>query len=261
MFKQGNEFVTVLTATYVQHIICPLFAADHYSCRLIDAIVRDTNENFNKSKKVQPPVGQVSSEDGQVVAALRPRFDRHALVVACYQSVQEAPSLLGKALFAFVDGASALGGLAAVPTEADLSDHAFEKLSHIVLQRRRCLNEFTVKHHCTRSALWEKNTNRKRINSSDSISQSLAIIRSLTLTFYSNFSGPDQVALVAHEDDGKVFGLAGTPQRDTELRGGVEAGAVRDGVHDDVSTPNLQTVDLRGVVLRLLTGRDRFTFV
>lgn len=156
MFKQGNEFVTVLTATYVQHIICPLFAADHYSCRLVDAIVRDTNENFNKSKKVQPPVGQVSSEDGQVVAALRPRFDRHALVVACYQSVQEAPSLLGKALFAFVDGASALGGLAAVPTEADLSDHAFEKLSHIVLQRRRCLNEFTVKHHCTRPALWEK---------------------------------------------------------------------------------------------------------
>lgn len=253
----------MITATYVQHIICPLFAADHHSCRLVDVIIRDitTRENFSKTKKVQPPVGQVSSEDGQVVAALRPRFDRHALVVACYQSVQEAPSLLGKALFAFVDGAPAFGGLAAVPTEADLSDHALEKLGHIVLQRRRRLNELTVKHHCTRSALWEKNKkkNRKRINSSDSINRSLAIIRSLILTFYSDFSGPDQVTLVAHEDDGKVFGLAGASQRDTELRGRIEAGAVRDGVHDDVSTPNLQTVDLRGVVLRLLTGRDTRT--
>lgn len=80
----------------------------------------------------------------------------------------------------------------------------------------------------------------------------------MTPTFHSNFSGPDQVALVAHEDDGNVFGLAGASQRDAELRGGVEAVAVGDGVNDDISTPNLQTVVLRGVVLPLLTGgRDR----
>lgn len=90
------------------------------------------------------------------MAALGPRFDCHALVVARYQSVQEAACLLGNALFAFVDGASALDGLAAIPTEADLSDHTLEQLGHVVLQRRRCLNELTIKYHCTRSALWEK---------------------------------------------------------------------------------------------------------
>lgn len=98
----------------------------------------------------------MSSEDGQVVAALGPRFDCHALVVARHQSVQEAPCLLGNALFAFVDGTPALDGLAAIPTEADLSDHALEQLGHVVLQRRRRLNELAVKHHRTRSALWEK---------------------------------------------------------------------------------------------------------
>lgn len=81
----------------------------------------------------------------------------------------------------------------------------------------------------------------------------------MTPTFHSDFSGPDQVALVAHEDDGKVFGLAGTSQRNTELGGGVEAGAVGDGVDDDVSTPNLQTIVLRGVVLPLLTGTETWT--
>ncbi len=87
------------------------------------------------------------------MAALGPHFDGHALVVACYQSVQKASGLLGKAFFAFVDGASALDRLADIPTEADLSNHALEKLSHVVLQRCRSLNELTVKHHCTRSAL------------------------------------------------------------------------------------------------------------
>lgn len=98
------------------------------------------------------------SEDGQVVAALGPHLDRHALVVACYQTVQEAASLLGNALFAFVDGASALYDFSAVPTKADLSDHALEQLRHIVLQRRRSLNELAVKHYRTCSALWEKKT-------------------------------------------------------------------------------------------------------
>lgn len=81
----------------------------------------------------------------------------------------------------------------------------------------------------------------------------------MTPTFHSDFSGPDQVALVAHKDDGKVFGLAGASQRDTELSGGVEAGAVGDGVDDDVSTPDLQTVFLRGDVVLLLTGRETWT--
>lgn len=103
-----------------------------------DTIVHDitTRENFNESKKVQPdaPCGHVSSEDGQVVAALGPHFDSHALVVACYQAVQEAASLLGKALFAFVDRVSALDGLAAALTEADLSDHTLKQLGHVVLQ-------------------------------------------------------------------------------------------------------------------------------
>lgn len=81
----------------------------------------------------------------------------------------------------------------------------------------------------------------------------------MTPTFDSDFSGPDQVALVAHEDDGKVFGLAGASERDTELRGGVEAGAVGDRVDDDISTPHLQTVVLRGAVLPLLRGRETWT--
>lgn len=81
----------------------------------------------------------------------------------------------------------------------------------------------------------------------------------MTLTFHSNLSGPDQVALVTHEDDGNVFGLASASQRDTELRGRVEAGAVGDGVNNDISTPNLQTVVLRGGVLPLLTGRETWT--
>lgn len=75
-------------------------------------------------------------------------------------------------------------------------------------------------------------------------------------TFHSNFSGPDQVALVAHEDDGKVFCLAGASQCDTELGSRVEAGSVGDGVDNDVSTPHLQAVFLRGAVLPLLTGSE-----
>lgn len=78
----------------------------------------------------------MSSENGQVVAALGPHFHRHALVVARHQSVQEAPGLAGEALLAFVDGASALNGLAAVPTKADLPDHTLEQLGHVVLKRR-----------------------------------------------------------------------------------------------------------------------------
>lgn len=106
----------------------------------------------------------MSSEDGQVVAALGSHFDRHALVIARHQSVQESPSLLGNALFAFVDGASALDGLAAILTETDLSDHTLKQLGHIVLQRRRRLYELTVKYHSTCSALWEKGRYRKSIN-------------------------------------------------------------------------------------------------
>lgn len=45
----------------------------------------------------------------------------------------------------------------------------------------------------------------------------------LIQTFHGNFSGPDQVALVSHEDDGKVFGLAGAPQRDAELSSRIKA--------------------------------------
>lgn len=160
MVNEENELVTVVTVTYVRRLGLPLIilAVDSLSVRITaDTIVHGitTRENFNKSKKVQPdaPCGHVSSEDGQVVAALGPHFDRHALVVACYQSVQEAPGLLGKALFAFVDGASALDGLAAVSAEADLSDHALEQLGHIVLQRRRRLDELTVKYNRTCSAL------------------------------------------------------------------------------------------------------------
>ncbi|KAG7226814.1 hypothetical protein INR49_014163 [Caranx melampygus] len=141
----------------------------------------------------------VSSEDGKVMAALGPNLDCHALVVACHQSVQESPSLLGKALFSFVDGASALDGLTAIPTETNLSDHTLKELGHVVLQRCRCLYELTVKYHCARSALWEK----------------------------SNFSGPHKVALVAHKNDGKVFSLTGASQSDAELSSRVKGGAQR----------------------------------
>lgn len=103
----------------------------------------------------------MSSEDGQVMAALGPCFNCHPLVFARHQSVQEAPCLLGNALFAFVDGTSALDSLAAISTEADLSDHALEQLGHVVLQRRRRLNELAVEHHGTRSALWGKKTTRR----------------------------------------------------------------------------------------------------
>lgn len=88
------------------------------------------------------------------MAALGPNSDRHALVVASHQSVQEAPGFLGNALFALVDGASALDGLTPVVTEADLADHALKQLGHVVLQWRRRLNELTVKHHSASSALW-----------------------------------------------------------------------------------------------------------
>ena len=70
------------------------------------------------------------------MAALGSHFDSHALVVACHQSVQKASSPLGEALFAFVDGTSALDGLAAALTEADLSDHALKQLGDVVLQGR-----------------------------------------------------------------------------------------------------------------------------
>lgn len=95
------------------------------------------------------------------MAALRPHFDRHALVVPRHQPVQESPGLLGEALFAFVDGATPLDALAAVPTETDLPDDALKQLGHVVLQRRRRLDELAVKHHRTRSALWER---RRRMN-------------------------------------------------------------------------------------------------
>jgi len=70
------------------------------------------------------------------VTALGPHFDRHALIITRHQSAQEAPSLLGKTLFALVDGVFALGDLAAIPAEADLSYHALKQLGHVVLQRR-----------------------------------------------------------------------------------------------------------------------------
>lgn len=93
------------------------------------------------------------------MATLGPNSDRHALIVASDQPVQEAPGLLGNALFALVDGASALDGLTAVVAEADLADHALKQLGHVVLQRRRRLNELAVKHHGASSALWaEKST-------------------------------------------------------------------------------------------------------
>ncbi len=181
----------MITATYVQYTtvrsLLIKFGVNSRSVRsTADTIVHDitTRENFSESKNVQPdaPNGHVSSEDCQVVAALGPHFDRHALIVACYQSVQEAPSLLGKALFTFVDGASVLDGLAAVPTEADLSDHALEQLRHVVLQRCRRLNELTVKHHRTRSALWgKKDTYGKRINYYNSISYLLLVISLLCI--------------------------------------------------------------------------------
>lgn len=76
----------------------------------------------------------MSSEDGKVMATLGPNLDRHALVVARHQSVQESPGLLGKALFSFVDGASALDGLTAISTETNLSDHTLKEFSHVVLQ-------------------------------------------------------------------------------------------------------------------------------
>lgn len=112
-------------------------------------------------KKVQPDAPGGSSEDGQVMAALGAHFHCHALVVAGHQSVQEAPGLLGQALFAFVDGASALGCFGAVTSEADLSDHTFEEFSHVVLQGCRRLYELAVKHHSTCSALWEKKIERE----------------------------------------------------------------------------------------------------
>lgn len=96
------------------------------------------------------------SEDSQVVAALGSHFHRHALVITCDQAVQEAPGLLGKALFPFVDGALLLARVCSITTKADLSNHAFKEFGHIMLQRRRGLYELAVKHHCTRSALWEK---------------------------------------------------------------------------------------------------------
>lgn len=191
------------------------------------------------------------------MAALGPCFDCHALVIACYKSVQEAPGFLGNALFAFVDGAPALDGLTAVPPEAYLSDDSLKQFGHVVLQRRRCLNELTVKHHCTRSALWVKQTHSIRSHSFLPIVG--RYVRPLTITFHSNFSGSDQVALVAHEDDGNVFGLAGASQGDAELRGRVKAGAVSDGINNDISTPNLQTGILRGAVLSLQIGRQTRT--
>lgn len=76
----------------------------------------------------------------------------------------------------------------------------------------------------------------------------------MTPTFHGNFSGPDQVAFVAHEDDGNVFGLACASQCDAELRGRVEAGAVGDGVNNDIGAPDVKAVVLGGDVLPLLTG-------
>lgn len=130
-----------------------------------------------KLRVKSPLTLKVESEDGQVVTAFGARFDRHALVVACYQSVQEAPGLVGEALFAFVGGELALDGFAAALTEADLSDDALEQLGHVVLQRRRCLDELTVEHHCTRSALWEKkDIYRERIHFPNGVSQLLVFV-------------------------------------------------------------------------------------
>lgn len=81
----------------------------------------------------------------------------------------------------------------------------------------------------------------------------------MTLTLHSDLSGPDQVTLIAHKDDGNVFCLADAAQGDAELGSGVEAGAVSHGIHDDVRVPNLQTVFLRGATAAptFLTGGQR----
>lgn len=76
------------------------------------------------------------SKHSEVVAALGTSFQRHALVVARDQAVQEAPRLLGDTLSGFGRGVLEAEGRAAVPTEADLSDDALEELGHVELQRR-----------------------------------------------------------------------------------------------------------------------------
>lgn len=215
--------------------------------------------------KLRGPAGCVTSEDGQVVAALGPHSDRHALVVASHQPVQEAPGLLGNALFALVDGTSTLDGLAPVVTEADLADHALKQLGHVVLQRRRRLDELAVKHHSASSALWGNKHTHNAINKK----KIMCWLRKigcctggpLTLTLHSDLSGPDQVTLIAHEDDGNVFCLSDASQGDAELGSGVEAGAVGHGIHNNVRVPNLQTVFLRGATATaaptFLTGGQR----
>lgn len=91
-------------------------------------------------------------EHREVMAGFGLELEGHVLVVFGYDLAPEAPGFPGDALPPFLVGQSPLVLLLAVPTKADLPHNALEQLLHIVLHRRRGLNELAVKHHRTRSA-------------------------------------------------------------------------------------------------------------
>lgn len=81
----------------------------------------------------------------------------HLLVLAGDHATQKALGLLADALTPFAVSHAPCVLLLAVPAQADLSHDALKQSADIVMERCRGLDELTVEHDSTCTALYKKN--------------------------------------------------------------------------------------------------------
>jgi len=93
------------------------------------------------------------SEHGEVVAGLGLLPEGHLLVLARHDAAQEAAGLLADALAPLAVGHAAGVLLLGVTPQADLPHDALEQVQHVVVQRRRRLDELAVEDHGAGAAL------------------------------------------------------------------------------------------------------------
>lgn len=96
--------------------------------------------------------GPMFLKDWEIMTRLGFEFEGHILVVLGCNFAPEPPGFLRDAFSPLLIGQSLLILFFAVSSESYLTHNAFKKLLYVVLNSRRCLNEFTVKHNGAGSA-------------------------------------------------------------------------------------------------------------
>lgn len=115
-----------------------------------------SSEAKGTNDRVKPKVSVGAtrpSEDCEVVAGLGLLPEGHLLVLARHHATQKPLGLLADALPAPAVGHAPRVLLLAVPPQADLPDDALEEVLHVVVERRRRLDELAVEHHGAGAAL------------------------------------------------------------------------------------------------------------